>query len=353
MASQKYSIIVDTNMLGYYKRDNLICSNFNYLAVCKEMFLGLIRFLKDNGLTQNISIVVPKVVFEELKKQQEKSYLTQLIKLKGSFSKYADLPGFNLEIPDLNYSKHLEQKSGGFVSKYGITQLDYPDNGVLPKLISRVLNREKPFYKKESNKDSGFKDALIWESILDYAERHKEEEIIFLTKDTDFKDAKLSQEFKERTGRDLKVIDNLTDIKTFLDETQQLNLDFAWIRNSFSQTIRETLYRVLRENFDGIAVNGCLFRVRDFRVGKDLIDINRTDKGRYELRVMIRVRHETTYTGYGVVDDIYEPYEEYESAGVALLNVEKTEKGELILAGMKFEGIELIGNKEIGTIKII
>lgn len=352
MGSQRYSIIVDTNILGYYKNNKLVCPNFKYLAISKEMFLGLVKFLSDNGLTENISVVVPKVVVEELKRQQEREYVAQLDKLKETFSRFAELPGFKLETPELDYTGHLEQKGKGFISKYGIVELGYPENAVLPKLIGRVLNREKPFYKSERGKDSGFKDALIWESILDYAARHKEHKIIFLTKDPDFRDTKLLAEVKEKMGKELEVIGNLTDVKTFLDEAQKLNLDFAWVRSLFNNTFREVLYRVLLQNFDGIALYGGLFRIRDFGVGNALVDIDRMDKDNYDLRVMISVWHETPYTGYGVVDDMYKLYEENEHAGVAVLSVEKTRENKLLLLDIRFEGVKLIGNNKINKVSL-
>jgi len=94
MGSQRYSIIVDTNILGYYKDNKLVCTNFKYLAISKEIFLGLVKFLSDNGLVGNISIVVPKVVVDELKRQQEREYVVQLDKLKETFSRFAELTGF-------------------------------------------------------------------------------------------------------------------------------------------------------------------------------------------------------------------------------------------------------------------
>ena len=316
------------------------------------MFVGLIKFLKDNGLMGNIRVVVPKIVFEELKKQQKDSYVGQLEKLRGTFAKFEDLMGFKLEIPEVDYAKHLDDKSIAFISKYGIIQLDYPDKLVFPKLITKVLNREKPFYKKQSDKDAGFKDALIWESILDYALKNKDQNVILFTRDPDFQDEKLLDEFKATTGTELKVIDKLSDMKAFIDETQKLDLYFAFIRNSFNQRFRDALCGVLRDNCFEIAVSGERFRILDFGIGNELLDMNLVDKDVYELSVVIRVLHETFYTGYGVVDEIYEPYEEEELSGVAVLSVEKTKENKILFKDIRFEGFELIGSEKIARIDL-
>lgn len=67
MNFEKYIIVLDTNVLGSYKDNSLITTNFKYLSICKNIFISLISFLKDSVLTQNISIAIPKIVIEELR----------------------------------------------------------------------------------------------------------------------------------------------------------------------------------------------------------------------------------------------------------------------------------------------
>ena len=61
-------------------------------------------------------------------------------------------------------------------------------------IVNRALKKNPPFEGKDKKSDKGFKDALIWESILDFASQHTNAEIIFYSKDNGF-DNFLSDEF--------------------------------------------------------------------------------------------------------------------------------------------------------------
>lgn len=344
MNSEKYIIILDTNVLGSYKGNGLITTNFKYLSICKNIFTGLINFLKDSVLTQNISIAIPKIVIEELRLQQEGAFNSQIESLKENCVKFKELSNFQLEIPDhYDYKTHLTEKTEAFIGKYAIEVINYPPNDVLPKLIKKVLNKEKPFYKKKKQKDSGFKDALIWESIIDYAKKRPDTNFIFFTKDTDFNDSILLEEFKKITEKELKIMNSLAEVKTLLDETYQLRLDFRFIRILFDESFRESLYKVLRNHFFEIQTYNGPFPVIDYRIGESILDINRIDKDIYKLLVPIDILHETLYTGYSVVDDFYQPYEEDQHSGIVILTLRKTDAKEIFLQNITFEMIDLLG----------
>ena len=344
MNFKKYIIILDTNVLGSYKDDSLIITNFKYLSICKNIFIGLINFLKDSILTQNISIAIPKIVIEELRFQQERTFNSQIESLKENFVKFKELSNFKLEIPDhYDYKTHLTEKTEAFIGKYAIEVINYPPNDVLPKLIKKVLNKEKPFYKKKKQKDSGFKDALIWESIIDYAKKRPETNFIFFTKDTDFNDSILLEEFKKITEKELKIMNSLAEVKTLLDETYQLHLDFRLIKILFDESFRESLYKVLKNHFFEIQTYNGTFPVIDYRIGESILDINRIDKNIYGLLVPIDILHETPYTGYSVVDNFYQPYEEDQHSGIVILTLRKTAAKEIFLQNITFEMIDLLG----------
>ena len=142
MRSKKYGIIIDTNFLGSYKKKSLQTDNFNFLSVDKQLFFSLINFLQDNALTKDIKILIPKIVFEELKEQQNELYLEGLRKLKERFSKFSALNGFKLEAPELDYKLHIDKKIDAFISKYNITVLDYPSNDVFESHFHGFLHKE-------------------------------------------------------------------------------------------------------------------------------------------------------------------------------------------------------------------
>lgn len=321
MVNEKYIIIIDTNFLGTYdKKGDIISKNFNYLSVSKNTFLSLIDFVNSNSLADNISIAIPKVVIDELKEQEKRDYFKNIALLDKTFTKFNDLSGFELKKGDLNFDTHLSGKIDAFIGKYNIIKVDYPPNDVMPKLIEKVLKKHKPFYKNYKN-DSGFKDAIIWESILGYAKSNKKYNYIFLTKDPDFKDEKLLEEFENIVGSKLIIKEDLSKVKGFIDEHVQLKLEFNALLNLYNQIFREKIINMVSHCYPYINHPKSQFRIIEYNLSPQINDIRKISSNEYELIIPITLKHETEYTGYGVVDDLYSHYEYNDFQDIVILKI--------------------------------
>ena len=96
--------------------------------------------------------------------------------------------------------------------------LDYP-NIPHSELVDRAIKRQPPF----DDKGSGYRDALIWESVLELADEN-DEQIMLLSSDGDFKADKadelhprLTQELTERGHCETRVL-LIRKLSTFIDE---------------------------------------------------------------------------------------------------------------------------------------
>lgn len=74
-------------------------------------------------------------------------------------------------------------------------------------VLQRALYKKPPFRNKENASDKGFKDCLMWISIMQYFKSNGEKEIVFLTNDDGFIDQKdiLINEFQEFTGKKISI----------------------------------------------------------------------------------------------------------------------------------------------------
>lgn len=63
-------------------------------------------------------------------------------------------------------------------------------------IVRRAFDKAPPFGGKEKNSDKGFKDVLLWESILEFVLLHPHADILFYTKDNGFKEI-LINEFRQ------------------------------------------------------------------------------------------------------------------------------------------------------------
>lgn len=77
-----------------------------------------------------------------------------------------------------------------------IIELPIPKEKCFGRIVTRAFEKEAPFEGKEKNSDKGFKDVLIWESILELAEMNPKSEFIFYSQDKGFKE-KLVAEFAD------------------------------------------------------------------------------------------------------------------------------------------------------------
>lgn len=82
------------------------------------------------------------------------------------------------------------------------------DESMFSTILERANNKIPPFI--ESTSDKGFKDALIWLSLMEYFKQNGENEIVFVTNDNGFNDNIdfLTKEFLESTGKKIEFKTN-------------------------------------------------------------------------------------------------------------------------------------------------
>ena len=346
MVSKGLIIFIDTNKLGDYQKGSLVSKNFNYLSIGKDIFLSLINFLQNNRTSLgDIKLVIPKMATEELIEQQVRSFSSELNKLKTCFSKFETIEGFKLESSNIDYKKHLKEKMSAFVSKYKIEILDYPDDSVFRKLLEKVISRKKPFYKKQNNKDSGFKDAIIWESILNYAQNNKDDnDFLFFSADDDFNHQELLEEFHRIIKKPLKILDNLPNVKEYLDNRGNLQLNLKLINEEYNIEVSKQLNLILENSFYYIRIDEVDFKILNFCANHAPFDLEIIDKNKYRVSVALAVDHETPYTGYDVVDEHLRYYQTDCTVGSARLTIQRGEDGKITLSKIDFEDLNLVGN---------
>ncbi|MEN7982655.1 MAG: PIN domain-containing protein, partial [Nanoarchaeota archaeon] len=187
-------VIIDTNQLGSYSGKKLSCNNYSFLETNKYLYQNIVNNFNYEKITK-IHIALPEIVLGEILNQQVSCFNEDFSKLKNMFAKFSKLEGFELNCAQLEYRQYLEEKMNNYLGAYSIIKIKNPPIEILPKLIKKVLLREKPFYKKENGVDSGFKDAIIWESINEFVKENSYDKYFFLTNDLDFNDKILQEEF--------------------------------------------------------------------------------------------------------------------------------------------------------------
>lgn len=230
-------LVFDSNILyvNYDKGGNFNSFYFN------STFQNVIDYIQQKDIFENIIIYIPEVVWKEMKKQKIDSYEKKKEELFSKLNK--------IKIPDIvlikqqdidyetyiseqieNYKKDLENKL------VTIKELDLPSKERFQNIVKRAFEKRPPFGGKENNSDKGFKDVLIWESILELKTNNKSYEIVFYCNDNVFNEL-LIKEYREMFDSDICICKNEMELFAYLDKLSS-RLNGVNYNNSFN--IKET-----------------------------------------------------------------------------------------------------------------
>lgn len=177
-----------------------------------------------NFIIQNKNL---KEVIENLNKNNYTVYVTQVaideriaqecVKQKGKYEKLAALSNETKDFATITIDKKYEDvevlyKTGmqkKYSDHFGKNIIPYSqDSEMFAKILQRAFMKIPPFIT--SGTDKGFKDSLMWLSILDFFKASGENEIVFVSSDNGFKESTttLCEEFNEVTGKTIVIKPN-------------------------------------------------------------------------------------------------------------------------------------------------
>lgn len=163
-----------------------------------------------NNLKDEFTVYVTQVSIDERIGQQ----------CRDLRKKYDEIPKIQEEYKGIltisianSYEKNLELFRGLIQQNYDKTFGEniiplYAGKTMFEDVLNRANFKLPPFI--ESTSDKGFKDALIWLSMLNFFDSNGEQEVYLVTNDKGFRDNTeyLCKEFKEITGKTLTIKSN-------------------------------------------------------------------------------------------------------------------------------------------------
>lgn len=163
-------------------------------------------------------IMIPSIVISEIKNQRIKSFKTKRDSFAGN-------PFFTLM--KLARDKVSDEKIGKWIDKLEASEkIDFisvplKNKDILPEIFNLVINNLPPF---ELENDKGFKDAIIYFTILQYVEDNPSDQIYFICKDgrlgEAFKGCDKVKVFKDYDEYEKHQKDYFTD-NYFIERLQQ------------------------------------------------------------------------------------------------------------------------------------
>lgn len=214
-----YWLIFDTNVLfqAYEKKADFTSFSFN------ATFENVINMVNKLDIYNQVTIAIPSVVWNEMKKQIIEKHDELLLSYKSTISKKL-FPEYSIqENPSIDYPDYIKTKIEEYkkeISKGLNEVIDIPiaSNNRFESIINRAFSKLPPFEGKDKKSDKGFKDALLWEGILEFALKHPKSKIIYYSKDTAFGEFLLKEFTENVADSSLFICKNEDEVKMQLEK---------------------------------------------------------------------------------------------------------------------------------------
>lgn len=234
MAKEKYVLVLDTNVL-YKNYNNAL--NFKEFSFAND-FNDIQRKIEELDLVDIVVVAVPEMCWEELTIQFIDEHKSKLQQAKTALNKYSGLPELTFEFDE---KQNIVEKSNELVSAYKevvlndqsgakTIELQLPDNDCFKEIVSRAIHKAFPFYVTTEHSDYGFKDVVIWESILKYKRNNPETKILLYSVDKGF-DNCLLKEYEDLFGDQISILKTKDSLYDRLEEIAKTNIEDVKIYN--------------------------------------------------------------------------------------------------------------------------
>lgn len=213
-----YCLIFDTNALfqTYEKKADFTTFSFN------TTFENVVGMIEQLDIYEYVTIAIPSVVWNEMEKQIIEKHDELIVTYKSTISKKR-FPEYSIQKnPTINYPKYIKIKIEEYkkeISGRGNSVIEIPiaSNDRFESIVNRAFSKLPPFEGKDKKSDKGFKDALLWESVLEFALKHRNSKIIYYSKDNAFGEFLLKEFAENVSDSSLFICKSENEVKVQLE----------------------------------------------------------------------------------------------------------------------------------------
>lgn len=264
-----YVIIFDTNILFENVENRCDFCGFKL----NRLFQNIVSEIEERDLIEHITIAIPNVTWNELFQRRMQAYSRKKRELEKLLGDY-QFPNVQYEISDFDYEIYLDKQIDIFKKKLGnysinIIDIDLPSERRFQSIIGRSFSKLPPFEGIDKKSDKGFKDALIWESVLEYKEMCFESKVILYTRDGLFNDV-LAEEYNDIFNDDLVLLNKEVDVIRKIADIQK---NENKLRRIEIDTVK--YYDEIRSLINSEVIKGTIFETELCKkIGAQIYDIS-------------------------------------------------------------------------------
>lgn len=183
-------------------------------------------------------LLLPRIVIDELKKNHSEEVGNTSATLEKTRDGANQVLNIALELPNIDQQEEEDKYDKFLLNLEALSRIKVLPlkDEYLPRIAKRAVHRIAPFKKGE--KDDGFKDAIIWETVIDsLSQKEYEGGVAFITKnvrqfssvDNAKKDV-LNEELAEEVAKLPNRMEYFTSLEAFMEKYAR-NLEIVSIRN--------------------------------------------------------------------------------------------------------------------------
>lgn len=274
----KTLIVFDTNSLRSTEAGEVAYSFFTF----GRPFQVIEDFILEKNLNEDIHIAIPTWAIEELKDQKHRQYKTDIVEFQKLAKRLSGMPHIpEIALPEVEFdcTTFIKEKADEYLATKEIKLLEIKEelaNTVLQSMMKRVMkdqNKKQPFAHSGKYKDAGFKDNIVWESLMHFDGITDFDKVIFLTKDTDY--ANCQVEFKAKWNRYISITSDENNVVAEILKDYELYINERAIYD-FAQTdyFKDYLFDGLKTKSE-ICFEANNFKIENFEIADTCTNVER------------------------------------------------------------------------------
>lgn len=281
LPDEKIAIIFDTN--------TFIPSNkkvFDLKSINLEFYYILKNNLEVNELENNVELFFTEITLLELIEHNKKRLndrIKNLEKLKCEFENFSEIKIDNKKININKYGNTLKEK---YMEELNIIPIPENKEKLFNEIFSMALHKNPPFSNEKNASDKGFKDAILFLSILEFSENSDFNNYVLVSNDKGFikNMSKLKTKFKSKfNNRNVLEIIHKNELTEYL--SNKVSLFKGFMENFYYDFIDEINQEYEKNKY--ILIDNEKNIIKDYTI--DSTEINQTDENEIEVTRLILI----------------------------------------------------------------
>lgn len=283
----KIAIIPDTNVFTYSKKR---INDLSRLPL--DEYYKILKTLELNDLTYEVNIFFPEIVLLELLHHLELKLNKKCKDLENFEKEFKNFEEITIINNELNIKKVCENLKKYYFEELNIIPIPSDGNLLFNKILDKSINKKPPFI--ESSSDKGFKDAILFLSLLKFAEDNKYDKYVLFSNDNGFSNniKELQDEFKNHLAsfRQRDIYNDLVIIKN-KNINSYINTEFK-LFTDLKEYIANNFFKILEKKYEGASVINMdinSYEIDSFEILEDDTDIHQYDNNEFEVEFFLDI----------------------------------------------------------------